>query len=580
MTLRPEPFVALLLTFAIAAVVRFSQRPGPGPLLALAALAALGITTHLTGSVIALSAFTVVPGAVEWCRAQDRLARTASLVVIGLSGLTLGFLLLGLDSDASLVRSGVATNTASTLYRFGIVDQAINQFENLSFVAGLQRIWPVLAILFAITFLSVGSGIRSRAARWAGYSALAGYAGLVLTGSALAQHFGAIVPGAAVLGALAINRLLEMGRAGSVWLVGLAVAVSASLAWAMRSTMGWIVGDLSEHAWAELPHLGAWLWGALAAIGAALGGVVATRRRGPGSRTRGAVMGAAVPLLCAPLALTWGLTLIDAAETPNWSYTRQTLKEITGRKGCGVGDFVGVVTDAKPLTEMRVDRGRLPLASPDAYSPFLLSATVKPFGAPVWGTFGTTQGDEHGGTGPVATPWFDVRDTPEVAFWSLGHAGRPNDIRPEVVVERGGGRQKIVRLAGEPPLDTPWWAFHRVQHLPSGASALRLVMAPGGTREGDWLATTAPVAPVYTSFTDATAHEAVWRNPDQVFAMPCRLLPSPTGGVIQPFRWSLGPPGSDGQAIASEHPIIERGCLHPRRSGTTRFCAVELLPTR
>ena len=158
----------------------------------------------------------------------------------------------------------------------------------------------------------------------------------------------------------------------------------------MRSTMGWIVGDLAEHAWAELPHLGRG-YGARLRRSAALGGVVATRRRGPGSRTRGAVMDCCSAPSCARLwALTWGLTLTRRGRDPELEPTRQTLKEITGRKGCGVGDFGGVVTDASRSPRCASTEGGCYLASPDAYSPFLLSATVKPFGAPVWGTFGTT----------------------------------------------------------------------------------------------------------------------------------------------------------------------------------------------
>ena len=53
MTLRPEPLIAFLMTLAIVAVVRFSQQPGPRPLLALAALVALALTAHQTGWMVA-----------------------------------------------------------------------------------------------------------------------------------------------------------------------------------------------------------------------------------------------------------------------------------------------------------------------------------------------------------------------------------------------------------------------------------------------------------------------------------------------------------------------------------------------
>jgi hypothetical protein len=93
--------------------------------------------------------------------------------------------------------------------------------------------------------------------------------------------------------------------------------------------------------------------------------------------------------------------------------------------------------------------------------------------------------------------------------------------------------------------------------------------------DADWLATTAPVAPRYASFSDVTKGDAVWRNPAAVLAMPCRPLPSAAGGVIQPFRWSLGSPQYHAEAIAAEYPTIERGCYFARR---VRLCALEFVP--
>jgi hypothetical protein len=105
---------------------------------------------------------------------------------------------------------------------------------------------------------------------------------------------------------------------------------------------------------------------------------------------------------------------------------------------------------------------------------------------------------------------------------------------------------------------------------------LRLVMTDGSPGDGIWLATSAPVAPRYASFTDVTERDAVWRNPAAVLAMPCRPLPSAARGVVQPFRWSLGPPDYHAQAIAAEYATMERGCFYARE---VRFCAFEFLST-
>jgi hypothetical protein len=441
-------------------------------------------------------------------------------------------------------------------------------------IVGLQRFWPPLAVLLAVTYLLVGHGVANRAARLAGYAALTGYAGLLLPGSPWPWHFGALVPGAAVLAVLAITQLLSLGRAGRAGLVGLGVVTSLTLAWAMGPSRGWTAGDLANHVWADLPHLRAWEWTALVAAGAVLGAVMAIRLRSPRLASRGAIAGAASLLLCAPLALTWGLLLTDAAESGSWSYTRQSLKEITGRDGCGVGDFLPVVTDATALQETHVDRWALPLASAAAIPPLTRAAAV-PEEAPVWGTYDGP--GNLGGSAPetkqVATPWFDVQGRSDAVFWSLGRLGAPDALRVEELVERSGGREEIVRHHNERPLDTQWWAFHRVRLSPR-ARALRLVMTDGSPGDPDWLATTAPVAPRYASFTDATQGQAVWRNPAAVLALPCRPLPSAAGGVIQPFRWSLGPPQYHAEAVAAEYPTIERGCYFARR---VRLCALEFV---
>jgi Mycobacterial cell wall arabinan synthesis protein len=576
MTLRPEPLIAFLLTLAIVAVVRFTMHPGPRPLIALAALVALALTAHQTGWVVALSALAVVPAALQWSRARDRVARAGLLVVIGLTGLALTALLLGLDSDWHLVRSGIASFRAGAPYQVSPLDVARTRFDLLRDldIVGLQRFWLPLAVLLAVTYLAVGYGIPNRAARLAGYAALTAYAGLLLPGSPWPWHFGAVVPSAAVLAVLAITRLLALGRAGIAALVGLGAVTSLALAWAMRPSRQWTAGDLADHVWADLPHLSAREWTALVAAGAVLGAVVAIRLRSPSSASRGAIMGAASLVLCAPFALTWGLLLIDAGASASWSYTRQAVKEVTGGDRCGVGDVLPVVTDVTALQEAQVDRWALPLASPGAFPPLMRAAAV-PHKAPVWGTYGGPESLRGNApeTKQVTTPWFNVQGTADVVFWSLGRLGAPDALRVEEVVKRTGGREEIVRHRYERPLDTQWWAFHRVRVSPR-ARAMRLVMTDGRPGDPDWLATTAPVAPRYASFTHATRGKAVWRNPAAVLAMPCRPLPSAAGGVIQPFRWSLGPPQYHAEAIAAEYPTIERGCYLARR---VRLCALEFL---
>jgi hypothetical protein len=73
-----------------------------------------------------------------------------------------------------------------------------------------------------------------------------------------------------------------------------------------------------------------------------------------------------------------------------------------------------------------------------------------------------------------------------------------------------------------------------------------------------------------------TEGNAVWRNRSDA-RLTCRPLPSASGGVIERFRWSLGAPNHDGEAIAAEYPRMERGCFYAQG---LRLCAFEFLSTR
>jgi len=581
MTLRPEPMIAFLETIALVAAVCFARDPGPRPALALGLASAFAVTAHQTGWVVAFSALAVVPLALRWAWTGQRArrGRVVALLATALSSLAVALLLLGLDTDERLVRSGLASFRAGDSYRIGVFDVPRERFDYLAFVAGLQRFWPAVAVVVALVAALALVGTRSRTARTVSCAALAGYLGLLVTGSPWPWHFGAIVPAAAVLGSLATVRLTAWRRVGSVILAGAGLAVAALLAWAMSTTRPWTVGDLADHTWSALPKLAWWQWALLAAAIVAIAGAIAARRRERSSDPeraprRARVVAGAAFLLCAPLALTWGLLAVDAAGTSGWTYTKQAFDELTGAGGCGAGDAVRVVTHATALPEVAISRAPRPRATADAYAHTIPDSSV-PQSSPVWGTYGTAP------AAPVATPWFDARDAAgAVVFWTVGQLGAPDRLHAEVLVTDRAGKTHLVRRAAEPAIDTPWWAYHRLPLSPS-ARAVRLVMSDTDSSDGSWLATTAPFSARTTTFASAVAgNQPVWRNPNVVQAMPCRRLPAASpNGTYESFEWSLNPPAHNGAAIAAEHATVEQGCLYPRRgSPDARFCAFEFPP--
>jgi arabinosyltransferase C len=575
MTLRPEAIVAFLAVLALVSLVSFVQRPGSAPLFALGVICALAVTVHPGGLVVVLMAAAVLPTVWRWCFAEARVERLLSTTAVAIVAFTFAVLLLSLDTDLTLFRRSYASFNAAGSYNASLIDRFIARLDWLQFVSGLQRYAVVLIILVGVLYLAVRRGIYRDDARLAGDAALLGYVGLLVAGSIWAWHFGALVPGAALLAVLAGTQLLETKRRTFVPLVGTTLALSLAASWALKSRASFVPGDLVVHTWDDFPHLDAWWWAALAAFAAVVAALTLGRQADSARRVERATLAGATCLILVPILMTWGFLIVDAGDTPGWSVTRQAFDELTGRGGCGIGDDIRVVTKSSPLGETRVDQWSRPLASPQGFDPLSRALTAIPEDAPVWGTYHTSTGATGSRTQPVATPWFDVHGISEVAFWTVGKLTSPASLQPELVIDEGGER-KLVRPQREPSMDSESWALHELR-LPSSAVALRLVMR-GGPSDRDWLGTTAPVRPRYQSLTDATEHEPVWRAPYEYFAVPCRAMPPVRGGVYTDLHWIVGPSLHNFSflAVTGEYQLIERGCVDTRRAAPDRRCLIEL----
>lgn len=231
-TLRPEPLIALLLAAALAVVTRYAATREPFLLAVLGGLSALAISAHQTGWCVLAASAAVLPWAWDWLRAKHNLVLAAA--VAGCS-VALAAMLAMLGSNASLWwRSVSAFQQDTTTYQSWLDEgariTALGRWDNP----------PVTVVAVALVALAVlgfllrpdRSDVSVRAAGW---SAIAAVGGLFLTTSKLVDHYGAVMPAAAVLAGLALREIrlpVAVGATVALTVVGV-VAFGRAGVWAL-----------------------------------------------------------------------------------------------------------------------------------------------------------------------------------------------------------------------------------------------------------------------------------------------------------------------------------------------------------
>lgn len=351
-TIRPEPIIALLLAAAISVVVRYATTREPYLLVLLAGLSAFALAAHQSGWAVVAASASALPWAIDWLR-QPRAWLTATAIVV--TGVAVLLTLLMLGSNASLWWRSVRAFAADS----GTYHSLLDEGDRIGSLAEGISSPPVTTAVVGVLLLSIlGFLLRAHrddvSGRAAGWAALAAVGGLLLTSSKLVDHYGAVVPAAAVLTALSLRGIRGPAAAGAVIAIGL-VGVAALLqagTWALE------LDRVTQYVPGPWPALSAGLL--LVVVGGLIAALV-SKRMSAASAAVGALAGTL--LLTTTAAL--GPVVVDGATRPG-SWLAQQRGVLSGHT-CGALDIVDLarpnltsLTAPTPATGPRVELGRNP----------------------------------------------------------------------------------------------------------------------------------------------------------------------------------------------------------------------------
>ena len=110
MTLRAEPWIALLVAVSMACCIRFLRRPSAAPLALCAAIVPLSLSGHPAGIVAVAPLFVVAPSLFRWARSH---LPAGVAIVVASGALLLALAFVGSDIELR-ARSAQTLNAAST----------------------------------------------------------------------------------------------------------------------------------------------------------------------------------------------------------------------------------------------------------------------------------------------------------------------------------------------------------------------------------------------------------------------------------------------------------------------------------
>ncbi len=325
-TIRPEPLIALLLAATLSVVVRFAVTRETYLLVTLTGLCALALSAHQTGWVVVAASAAALPWAIDWLR-QPRAWITA-LAIAAAGGAVLSTLLM-LGSNAALWWRSVRAFAADTTTYRSVFDEG----DRISSLATGVSSPPVTTIAVGILILAgLGFILRSQrddvAGRAAGWASMAALGGLFLTSSKLVDHYGAVMPAAVVLTALAIRGIRPTTAVGAI----IAMTGVAAAAFTQRPGL-WALGldRVTDHDAGPWPLLGV----ALVLLTGLVVLVLMARQKAHPSRSVATVLASLVGV---SVVLSLTPVVVEGTQQPG-SWFGQQLEIVRGRT-CGVLDQV------------------------------------------------------------------------------------------------------------------------------------------------------------------------------------------------------------------------------------------------
>jgi len=551
MTLRPEPFVALLVTGVVACTVRFLEQETVAPLALSAVLIALAIPAHPAGIVSLAPMLAAAPRVFRWARARIVVASTLFLAA-GALVVVLGFVGSDLELRSADAQTHRAYGDATANWREEVARYAL-LFESPIFANPMRHVSVALMALAAVAYLLRRRRNGSFLLDLPSLTLLVSLVLLVATPSKRPWHFGTLLGVTALAIATETARLRgearrsDRSRALPLFAIGGAI-LAATWAWSPRGpwnnldlqSLEWILGFERQVSLATLAGLFPLvLFGVVGFVDVARGRDL---REVPWR-----VASWAAPVLAIPvIALTTGVLVADAAKTDSWTVTRQNVETLTGDLRCGLADdaLVPGAGSMRPLATLGGGGAqRTPAWVPSAPLEGLPRFAVGPIGG-----------------GSASSPWFDISGGQPFGIFVSGS----HELVEGLALEWGQQRRERIESLGTDGLrpeadvvaevrpDVVTWRFLSAPELPpreQGASAVRFALR-SGIAPGSALAVTAPVT--YTSehlslrLAEASALPLVL--PNMLMYVPCARQPRLDDGVVEApseivaflYAWPVG----------------------------------------
>jgi cell wall arabinan synthesis protein/arabinosyltransferase-like concanavalin domain-containing protein len=533
MTLRPEPFVALLLVSVFAIALRFAEQPSGWSLAGAGMLVALGLTAHPAGLITVAPLLAIGPQVVRWACSRNWTTPVVvggAVLAVFLTVLTVGSDLHQRLSEARLARTA---GDATASWR-----GELSRYELAGGVEGTTLRHLSVALMLAALIGYLARSRRSSKLDLAPASLAFTLVLLIATPSKWAWHFGALAGLAALVVAVEIARLCA-DRETVNWpirpLLAFVVAILV-VSWSLGfrddwssgfglRTLDWTFGFERRVTLVRLGLLGfAFVFAAFVLLAWVRHGRLGVWKS-PWS-----MVPWLVPLVVLPLVvLNIAMFAADAVKTPAWTLAAQNVDSLQGNEGCGLADDTKVAApwSLQPLRPLGHD--------PASTEPHWLSAADPP-SRPVFGLLGQDNATH------LTLPWYRVPGNRRVGFYVLG----TNDAEDHVLARWGSGPQ-TVSSSGWSGIDlthfdafqteTIQWGFVPQGLLPahtSGQDAVQLGLE-SRARPPHALASTGAVAYESTKLSVLLrlpgARPLIW--PNLLLYMPCARQPRLDKGVVE-----------------------------------------------